>query len=76
MGYQARRWITVAAFAIFVPIYVLIAMEFGARVIDTMDVPLQRVIQFAYYLVAGFAWTLPSMALIKWMRRAPKPEPR
>jgi hypothetical protein len=76
MGLQARRWITVTAFAIFVPIYILIAMEFGARVIDTMDVPMHRVIQFAYYVVAGFAWTLPAMVLIKWMRRAPRPKPR
>ncbi len=76
MGYRARRWVVVATLVIFVPIYVLIAMEFGARVIDLMDVPLRRVIQFAYYLAAGFAWTLPAMALIKWMRRAPKPQAR
>ncbi len=71
LGYRARRWIMVLAFAIGVPIYVLIAMEIGARYIDQLG----GVIQFAYYLVAGFAWTLPAMALIKWMRKVPRPNP-
>ena len=61
----------VVAFAIGVPFYVLIAMEIGARYID----PLGGAIQFAYYLAAGFAWTLPAMKLIKWMRKVPRPNP-
>lgn len=72
MGYRTRRWIGVAVLAIFVPIYVLIAMEVGARYIDSLS----GVIQFVYYLVAGFAWTLPAMMLIKWMRKVPRPQNR
>jgi len=72
MGFQARRWIGVTTLAIGVPIYVLVAMEIGARMIDSMP----GLVQFAYYLTAGFAWTLPAMALIKWMRRVPRPDQR
>jgi membrane protease YdiL (CAAX protease family) len=72
MGFHARRWIGLTGLVLFVLIYVVAAMEFGARVIDSMH----GAVHFAYYLVAGFAWTLPAMAIIKWMRRAPKPEPR
>ncbi len=72
MGFHARRWIGLAGLVLFVLVYVTAAMEFGARVI----VPMNGAVQFAYYVIAGFAWTLPAMAIIKWMRRAPRPDPR
>lgn len=69
MGRGARRFIGVIGMGLFVLIYIALAMVVGANHI--LQLPI--LVQILYFVVAGFAWTLPAMWIIKWMRRAPDP---
>jgi len=71
LGFYARRRIGLTGLVVFVLVYVAVAMEFGARVI----VPMHGVVQFVYYVVVGFVWVIPAMAIIKWIRKVPNPNP-
>ncbi|MBL8575569.1 MAG: DUF2842 domain-containing protein [Hyphomicrobiaceae bacterium] len=39
---------------------------------DTHLYDVHKAVQIGFFLVAGVAWVLPVMLLIKWMYRAPK----
>lgn len=65
MSSAQRRWIGAAAMTAFVIVYIAVAMIVGAIWI----LPLPPMAQLAFYMLAGFAWVLPAMAIIKWMRR-------
>jgi len=71
MSSGARRFIGATGLTLFVIVYVALAMVIGANHI----LQLPGVVQFAYFAIAGFAWTLPAMGIIKWMRRAPDAGP-
>lgn len=60
-----RRLVGVLAMSAFLLVYIVIAMVIGATVI----VDLHPAIQIVYFAVAGLAWTLPCMPIIRWMRR-------
>lgn len=44
-------------------LYVLIAMRIGLAVLPDAH----RAVTLAYYAIAGFAWIVPLMPLIRWM---------
>lgn len=61
----ARRFLGAASMAVFVLAYIAVAMVVGA----TVMIDQHALVQLVYFVVAGFAWTLPCIAIIKWMRR-------
>lgn len=60
-----RRLLGVLAMTVFFLAYITVAMLVGA----TVMVDRHPVVQLVYFAVAGFAWTLPCMPIIRWMRR-------
>lgn len=50
---------------VFVAVYALVAMSIGDAVMAKMPESLR----FGYYAIAGLAWTLPAMILIRWMQK-------
>jgi hypothetical protein len=60
-----RRFVGLTGLTLFVLIYVALAMVVGANHI----LQLPGVVQFAYFAIAGLAWTIPAMWIVKWMRK-------
>ncbi|MAB00910.1 MAG: hypothetical protein CMN87_21140 [Stappia sp.] len=48
---------------IFVIVYAFVAMVIGDMTMQTAS----SVIRFAYFAIAGLAWTIPAGAIIWWM---------
>ena len=66
MSHGTKRFVGLTVLTVFVLIYVALAMVVGANHI----LQLPGLVQLAYFAIAGFAWTIPAMWIIKWMRRA------
>ncbi len=65
MRRTTRKFIGAVVMLVFVIAYALVVMVIAqGRVHDAA-----RPIQTVFYLVAGMAWILPLMPLIKWMER-------
>lgn len=59
---SARKLVGSLAVLVFVVIYTLAAMWFGATVVN----PQSKWIHLVYYTVAGIGWAFPAFAIIKW----------
>lgn len=69
MPRRTRKLIGAVAILSFVCLYALVAMVVAqGRIQDA-----SKAVQAIFYLVAGLAWILPLMPLIRWMER-PDPE--
>ena len=69
MPRRTRKLIGTVAILGFVCVYALVVMVVAqGRIQDA-----SKAIQAIFYLVAGLAWILPLMPLIRWMER-PDPE--
>lgn len=64
LGARPRKLAGVFALLIGLPVY-----AGAAAWIAITLVPDSRILEIFYYLVAGLAWILPVMPLIKWMNR-------
>lgn len=65
MRRSTRKFIGAVAMLVFVTAYALAVMVIAQGRIHDAAKPIQTV----FYLVAGMAWILPLMPLIKWMER-------
>lgn len=68
MGRRLRRVVGIAALILFMLAYVVAAAEIGAAYF----VEAATLVELAYYIVAGVAWTVPVAGIIAWMLRGPK----
>lgn len=69
MNMRTRKLVGTLILIVFLALYALVAMAFGAaRIVDESN--LARII---YFLVAGLAWVIPAGFLIRWMQRPDKP---
>jgi hypothetical protein len=68
MSIRTRKFIGAVVILAFVVIYSLVVMVIAQGRIQ--DAP--RWGQAIFYLVAGLAWTLPLMPLIRWMEKRPQ----
>lgn len=59
---SARKLVGSLAVLAFAVIYTLLAMWFGATVIN----PMPKWVHLAYYVVAGVGWAVPAFAIIRW----------
>jgi len=65
MAQSTRKFIGTLFLLIFVMAYAVLAVALG----DPVMARLPETIRFGYYVVAGLAWTLPAMVVIRWMQR-------
>ena len=59
---SGRKLIGSLAVLGFLVVYTLLAMWFGATVVNAQS----KWVQLVYYVVAGFAWAYPAFAIIRW----------
>lgn len=59
---SARKLVGSLAVLAFVVVYTLLAMWFGATVVNAQS----KWVQLAYYAIAGIAWAFPAFAIIRW----------
>jgi len=65
MPRRTRKFIGAVAILVFVCVYALAAMAIAQGRLQEADALWQGL----YYFVAGMAWILPLMPLIRWMER-------
>lgn len=66
---RVRKLIGAFAMLAFVVFYALVVMSLAQGTVQDAS----KLVQGLFYLVAGLAWILPLMPLIRWMER-PDPE--
>lgn len=69
MSRRTRKLLGTVVMLIFVVLYALIVMVLAQPVLRDAG----TVTQTLFYLIAGLAWVLPIMPLIKWMDRPDAP---
>jgi hypothetical protein len=70
MNRRTRKLAGTVAILVFVIVYALAAMMLGQ---SNLLLGASKLGQGVFYLVAGLAWIVPLMPLIRWMER-PDPE--
>jgi len=65
MSIRTRKLIGTIVLLLFVAVYALIAM----LVAIVLQVNASKVVELAFYVVAGLAWVIPAGILIRWMQR-------
>jgi len=65
MTQSTRKFIGTVFLLVFVMVYAVFAVALG----DPVMARLPETLRFGYYVVAGLAWTLPAMIVIRWMQR-------
>ncbi len=68
---RVRKLIGTMALLALVTVWSLLAMALAQVVLVRAD----RLVEFAYYAIAGLGWVLPAMPLIAWMSRDRKARP-
>lgn len=69
MTTRTRKLLGTVALLVLIVVYALLAMTV-AMVLQMQNA--NKLVEFAYYLIAGTLWTVPAGAIIWWMQR---PEP-
>lgn len=69
MSIRLRKLIGAAALLLLVVVWSLIAMALA----QLPAIKANRLVETAYYVIAGLGWVLPAMLLIRWMVRSDPP---
>ncbi len=69
MKRRARKLLGTVAMLIFVVLYALIVMALAQPIL----IGASKLTQGLFYVIAGLAWILPLMPLIKWMDKPDAP---
>jgi hypothetical protein len=62
---RIRKLIGAVALLALVIVWSLLAMALA----QAIELRSSRVLEFAYYVIAGLGWVVPAMPLISWMSR-------
>ena len=65
MTIRTRKFIGTVILVLFLAVYAVVAMAFGASQV----VGGSYILQVIYFCVAGLAWVLPAGLLVRWMQR-------
>jgi hypothetical protein len=65
---RVKKLIGAVAILIWLPIYALLAMAVGIRVLPHAG----AAVEFLYYAVAGLLWIVPIGLMFPWMAREPR----
>lgn len=69
MTIRIRKLVGTVVLLVFLVIYAFAATKVGVTLLDGAS----KAAELAYYVVAGFAWTLPAGLLVSWMSRPDAP---
>ncbi len=69
MNRRTRKFFGTVAMLIFVVFYALLIMVLAQPILNGAS----KLTEGLFYLIAGLAWILPLMPLIKWMDRPDTP---
>ena len=64
-----RKLVGTILLVLFLTVYALLAMVTAM----ILQVNASKVVEFAYYVMAGLLWVLPAGWLIKWMQTSEQP---
>ena len=67
LSIRTKNLIGAIVVILWLPIYALLAMAVGIRVLPHAN----GVMEFVYYAVAGMAWIVPIGLMFPWMSRDP-----
>jgi hypothetical protein len=65
MRQRQRKFVGTVILLLFVVLYSVLAGLVGVGLLPDSS----KLLQFAFYVVAGLAWTVPAAFLIRWMQR-------
>jgi hypothetical protein len=65
MKIRQRKLLGTVVLLVLVAVWSLLAMALA----QAPWIAASKLIQFAYYVIAGLGWVLPAMPLISWMSR-------
>ncbi len=65
MTQRTRKLIGAIILIVFLAVYSLLAMF----VAITLQVNASRLVELAYYVVAGLAWVIPAAFIVSWMSK-------
>jgi hypothetical protein len=60
-----RKLAGTVALLIFLSVYALLAMAVAIM----LQVNASKVVELAYYVIAGLAWVIPAGIIVKWMQK-------
>lgn len=67
MSPRLKKFLGIFIMVAFVTFYALIVAALAPRILTGAS----KLTEMVFYVVAGLAWALPIMPLIKWMERKP-----
>jgi hypothetical protein len=70
MNPRIKKFIGTVLMVVFVIFYALLIMAIAPRILTGAS----KWVEMVFYLVAGLAWAVPLMPLIRWMEKKGKPE--
>ncbi len=65
MNPRLKKLIGALVMVLFVIVYALLIMALAPRLLTGAS----KMVEMAFYLVAGLAWVLPLLPLIRWMEK-------
>lgn len=68
MNPRVKKFIGTIVMLVFVVLYVMIISAIAPAVLKDSG----KLVELGFYLIAGVAWALPLMPLVKWMERKPE----
>ena len=68
MSIKVRKLIGAMMLLLFLSCYALAAM-LAAILLQTSE---SKIVELAYYIVAGLLWVVPAALIVRWMHHTPK----
>lgn len=68
MNPRIKKLIGTLVMVVFVALYALIIAALAPRILTGSS----KAVELAFYVVAGLAWAIPLLPLIRWMEKRPK----
>jgi uncharacterized membrane protein YuzA (DUF378 family) len=67
MSPRLKKLIGTIVMVMFVALYALIIVALAPRILTGSS----KLVELLFYIVAGLAWVIPLLPLIRWMERKP-----
>lgn len=68
MNPRLKKLIGTIVMVAFVALYALVIAALAPRILTGAS----KTVELVFYIVAGLAWTIPLLPLIRWMERRPR----
>lgn len=69
MNPRLKKFIGTLVMVVFVILYALIVMAIAPRIVGAGT---SKLVELVFYVVAGLAWAVPLLPLIRWMEKKPE----